>query len=405
MGAVALLLVQPVPVSIPLGAAILTLVGVLLLAMILGGLLILRLSAPGRPSARGAKPEHADRRAIPVESYLRQNVILNALPFPAALVSPDGRPLAVNAEAAPWLEGGSPPRLASPLRTLAQRVADSREAEVVQVTLGAGQPPIRVHASPLLRSSHRRGEAGEALRPADTKVHGMLLMALSGVSGPSLDLTRLVAHELRTPLTAIMGHAEILESCDLADEALWRRSRDFIATEAQRLARLVDDLLSLSRLEASPPLLRTVNLRAVVESAMGRLFDRSEAADLTLTLDTPSSLARVRADPDRLEQALVNLLDNAIKYTPAGGTVTALLISEGGYVRVDISDTGPGISPDDLPHLFEPLYRAENARGLPGTGLGLTIVRTILEQHGTSISVSSTPGQGTTFTFRLPVAR
>jgi two-component system phosphate regulon sensor histidine kinase PhoR len=233
----------------------------------------------------------------------------------------------------------------------------------------------------------------------------MLLMALSESSGAGLDLTRLVAHELRTPLTAIIGHSEILESCDPADEALWRRSRDFIATEAQRLARLVDDLLSLSRLEVSPPLPRTINLRVVVESALSHLFDRAEAVDLALTLDAPSSLPRARADPDRLEQALINLMDNAIKYTPAGGTVTARLISEGGYVRVDISDTGPGISPDDLPHLFEPLYRAESARGLPGTGLGLTIVRTILEQHGTSISVSSTPGRGTTFTFRLPVAR
>ena len=173
----------------------------------------------------------------------------------------------------------------------------------------------------------------------------------------------------------------------------------------QRLARLVDDLLALSRLEASPPLMRTVNLRAVVESALSSLFDRAETAGLTLTLDAPSSLPRVRADPDRLGQALVNLLDNAIKYTPARGTVTTRLTSEGGYVCVEISDTGPGIPPDDLPHLFEPLYRAESVRHLPGTGLGLTIVRAILDQHGAPISVRSTPGKGTVFTFRLSVAR
>jgi signal transduction histidine kinase len=410
MGVVAFLLIQPFPVSIPLGVVILALVGVLLLAMILGGLLVLRLHTLARPSVRAAKPERADQRAevtrpAQAMSSPRQNVILNALPFPAVLVSPDGRPLAVNAEATPWLEGTSPPRLASPLRTLVRRVADSREAEAVQITLSEGQPPLRMHASPLLGGGHRPGEPAAAPYPTGATLHGVLLLALSGVASASLDLTRLVAHELRTPLTAIVGHAEILESCDPTDEALWRRSRDFIAAETQRLARLMDDLFALSRLEASPPLLRTVNLRAVVESALSHLFDHAEAAELTLTLDAPSSLPRVRADPDQLEHALVNLLDNAIKYTPAGGTVTARLTSEGGYVRVEISDTGPGISPDDLPHLFEPLYRAESVRGLPGTGLGLTIVRAILDQHGAPISVRSTPGQGTTFTFRLPAAR
>jgi two-component system phosphate regulon sensor histidine kinase PhoR len=233
----------------------------------------------------------------------------------------------------------------------------------------------------------------------------VLLIAPPGVGDSTLNLTRLVAHELRTPLTAIVGHAEILASCNPADEALWRRSRDFIAAETQRLARLVDDLLALSRLEASPPLMQTVNLRAVVESALSFLYNRAESAGLTLILDAPPSLPRIRADAHRLEQALVNLLDNAVKYTPGGGTITVRMMSEGGYVRVEVGDTGPGIAPDDLPHLFEPLYRAESVRHLPGTGLGLTIVRAILDQHNAPISVRSQPGQGATFTFRLPVAQ
>jgi two-component system phosphate regulon sensor histidine kinase PhoR len=380
MSSVVLASIQPPPVSIPLGAILLALVGLLLLAAALGGLLALRLPRRLRRPARAAQVAPG-----PPDELLR------ALPFPAALASPAGLLLAANAEASAWLESGSPPRLASPLRTLARRVAESREAETIQVTLGEGRPALRVHASPL-----PAGRTGSPLQ-------GVLLLALPRSAGISLDLTRLVAHELRTPLTAIVGHAEILESCDPAEEALWRRSRAFIAAEAQKLARLVDDLLSLARLEASPPLLRTVNLRAVVESALSRLFDGAEASRLTLTLDAPASLPRVRADPDRLEQALVNLLDNAIKYTPAGGAVTVRLTSEGGYVRVEVGDTGPGIAPEDLPHLFEPLYRAESVRGLPGTGLGLTIVRAILDQHGAAISVRSAPG-GTTFTFRLPVA-
>ncbi len=154
-----------------------------------------------------------------------------------------------------------------------------------------------------------------------------------------------------------------------------------------------------------PALMQTVNLRAVVESALSSTYDRAEAASLTLILDGPPSLPRVRADAHRLEQALVNLLDNAIKYTPGGGTLTVRTISEGGYVRVEVCDTGPGIAPDDLPHLFEPLYRAESVRHLPGTGLGLTIVRAILDQYNAPVSVRSQPGQGATFTFRLPVAQ
>ena len=384
-------LIQSPSASIPLGLVVLVLIGSLALAMILGGWWAWRLSArtprksadlPASPLAPLATPSLAD--------------VLNALPFPAALVSLDGQPRVVNDQAASaWLVASSPPRLSTPLVTLAQRVAAGGAVETAAVTLGTagGQPPVRVRAVPLLGRSHAY---------AGTARDGVLLVGQTGGEA-GLNLTRLVAHELRTPLTAIVGHAEILESCSPADEVLWRRSRDFIAAEAQRLARLVDDLLALSRLEAAP-LMRAVNVRAVAEGALSRLFDRAEAAGLKLTLDAPPSLPRVRADADRLEQALTNLLDNAVKYTPGGGTVTVRLISEGGYVRVEVGDTGPGISPDDLPHLFEPLYRAESARHLPGTGLGLTIVRAILDQHGAPVSVHSAPDQGTAFTFRLPVA-
>jgi signal transduction histidine kinase len=368
---------QPPHASVPVGVVILALVGLLLMAMVVGGLLALWL----RPSPAQASSPWLDD-------------VLNALPFPVAIVNPDGSPVAVNAEAASWLEQHSPARLAPPLGNLARRIAASQKTETIQITLGEGQPSLNVQASPLMSGDRD---------PVHT-LHGVLLMAPPG-RADSLNLTRLVAHELRTPLTAIVGHAEILASCSPADEALWQRSRSFIAAETQRLARLVDDLLALSRLEASPPLIQTVNLRAVIETAMSSMFDRAEIASLTLTLDAPPSLPRIRADSHRLEQALVNLLDNAIKYTPKGGTVTVRLISEGGYVRVEVSDTGAGIPADDLPHLFEPLYRAESVRHLPGTGLGLSIVRTILDQHGAPISVRSRPGQGAMFTFRLPVAQ
>ena len=235
-------LIQSPSASIPLGAVVLGLIGALALAMILGGWWAWRLSArtprksvslPAPPPALLAAPSLAD--------------VLNALPFPAALVSLDGQPRVVNDQAASaWLVASSPPRLSTPLVTLAQRVAIGGAIETALVTIGTtgGQPPVRVRAVPLLGRRHPH---------AETMQDGVLLVGQTGGES-NLSLSRLVAHELRTPLTAIVGHAEILESCSLADEALWRRSRDFIAAEAQRLARLVDDMLALSRLEAAAAL-------------------------------------------------------------------------------------------------------------------------------------------------------
>lgn len=212
-----------------------------------------------------------------------------------------------------------------------------------------------------------------------------------------------MSHELRTPLTAILGHVDILGSCDPGkDEVLWRRSRDFIASEAERLARLVEDLLTLSRLDLTPLQYRPVNLRAVAEEAVSSLFQTAEARNVRLSLQSAPSLPRVPGDRDRLHQVFLNLLDNAVKYTSAGGDVAVHLSSTGDSVQVEVRDSGAGIAPEDLDHVFEPLYRGQDVRDVPGTGLGLTIVRTILEQHGSTIHVESNLHQGTTFRFCLP---
>ena len=219
-------------------------------------------------------------------------------------------------------------------------------------------------------------------------------------------LVSAVSHELRTPLTAILGMRDILGSCDpRQDEALWRRSRDFIAGEAQRLARLVEDLLTLSRLDLTPLRRAPVNVRAIVEEAISSLFQAAEARRVRLALQSPPSLSRVMGDRDRLHQAFLNLIDNAVKYSPDDSQVTVSLTPEEQAVQVEVRDSGRGIQPQDLPYIFEPLYRSEGARDVPGTGLGLTIVRTILEQHGSTIEVQSVPGQGTVFRFRLPYAQ
>jgi len=216
-----------------------------------------------------------------------------------------------------------------------------------------------------------------------------------------------IAHELRTPLTAIMGHADILASCSIEEEGLWRRSQQFITGEAERLARLVEDLLALSRLDLSASPLAPVNLQAAAEEALSALWQSAEERGVTLTLQAAPGLPRVLGDADRLRQVFVNLLDNGVKYTPTGGRVTVRLApdEDAGLVQVSVSDTGMGVPATDLPYIFDPLYRGEQAdRAATGTGLGLTIVRTILSQHGAEIRVQSEPERGTTFSFDLPIA-
>jgi signal transduction histidine kinase len=202
-----------------------------------------------------------------------------------------------------------------------------------------------------------------------------------------------------------MGHVEILNSCGIDEEALWRRSLGFVGGETERLARLVEDLLSLSRLDRIPLHLQPLNLRVAAEEAISALFEAAERNNVVPIFQAPTDLPRVLADPDRIRQVFLNLLDNAIKYAP-GSMVTVRLTRESGMVHVEVSDNGPGIPPEDLPNIFEPFRRSEQAApGSRGTGLGLTIVRAILDQHQTAISVQSESGQGTKFSFSLPIAR
>jgi two-component system phosphate regulon sensor histidine kinase PhoR len=148
-----------------------------------------------------------------------------------------------------------------------------------------------------------------------------------------------------------------------------------------------------------------VNLRAVAEEAISAVWQPAEEKGVTLALQAAAGLPRVRGDVDRLRQVFVNLLDNGVKYTPAGGQVTVRLMPDENYVRAEISDTGMGIPEADLPHIFNPLFRGDLAGQMaPGTGLGLTIVRTILAQHRAEIQVQNEPERGAIFSFDLPIA-
>jgi len=284
-----------------------------------------------------------------------------------------------------------PPELPLALLALVSQVLLSDTEETTEILSDQGER-LRVTVTPL-GSTNRIGTLVLIHRPGEKTGRIQSYRHLIGA----------MAHELRTPLTAILGHVDILGSCDPEqDEALWRRSREFIASEAERLARLVEDLLTLSRLDLTPVQHRPVNLRAVAEEAISSLFQTAETHGISLSLQSAPSLPRVPGDRDRLHQVFLNLLDNAVKYTDVGGKVSVHLSAREDGVQVEVRDSGVGIAPEDLDHVFEPLYRGQDVRGVPGTGLGLTIVRTILNQHNSTIYVESAVAQGTTFRFCLP---
>ncbi len=234
------------------------------------------------------------------------------------------------------------------------------------------------------------------------------------------DFVANVSHELRTPLAAIGGYAETLLGGALDDAARARRFLSIIERHTVRLGRLVDDLLTLSDLELGRTELRRVAVRTddVVETTFEVLRNRAVQAGITLTRDLTPDTPLLEADADRLEQALVNLVDNAIKYTPRGGHVRVsasaadparapdgtIPSSRGGCVEIAVSDTGIGVPSEDLPRLTERFYRVDKARSreLGGTGLGLAIVKHIIQAHGGSMRIESELGRGTTVRLYVP---
>jgi len=363
----------------------------------LAAIAILALGAAAGWLAARARARRKAARGEPGRAW-PPAALLDALPQAAVIVNSDGQIAARNTRAAQVLKTlGRGDALPLTVDAAAGRVARTRTAEALEIST-PGKPirRLQVSVAPLGSDGPVSGDALVSFTDP---------VAMSNRVEVYQRLTSLIAHELRTPMTAIMGHVDILNSCRMDEEALWRRSLGFVAGETERLARLVEDLLSLSRLDLMPLHIQSMSVRAAAEEAISSLFEVSQQHGVTLVLQAPGEMPRVQADPDRIRQVFLNLLDNAIKYAP-GGTVTLQLEPNGETVRVAIGDNGPGISAEDLPHIFEPLFRGGRATpGSSGTGLGMTIVRTILDQHSAPISVNSLPTQGTTFSFFLPVAR
>lgn len=213
-----------------------------------------------------------------------------------------------------------------------------------------------------------------------------------------------LAHELKNPLTAILGHLELLESAP--DGRVTDRSLAAIERGATRLRHLVDDLLLLSRVgDPQRPLEpTTVDLVEIVTSVADLLEPQATKQGVTLVLEGTSDKVPVWGDAAELDRVVSNLLSNAVKFSPVGGTVTCTVREHDGSVELRCRDEGIGISTDDQAHLFTEFFRSTNPEALqiPGTGLGLTIVRRIVERHDGSITLQSALGEGSTFTVRLP---
>jgi len=333
-------------------------------------------------------------------------VLLN-MASPVIMTDRTGRIIVSNPAAERAFGGGAPlpgrdvleavrsPELADRIDEVAARA----EAQVVPIGLISPERWFNVSLAPV------RGETGEV---AAVVAVFSDVSTMRQVERLRRDFVANVSHELLTPLTAVRGFAEtLLEGADEDPKA----RRDFIRimhNEADRMVALVEDLLQLSRLESGRVELRPVELDAgiVVDEVATVLRPQIEAGGLAFENAIPHDLGPVKADRELLRRVFMNLIGNAVKYTPAGGriTVSGMLVSSR-EARFVIEDTGVGIPPEDLPRVFERFYRVgkDRSRASGGTGLGLAIVKHIVEAHGGRVWAESEPGRGSRFWFSLPV--
>ena len=271
-------------------------------------------------------------------------------------------------------------------------------AQAVKKTVWQGDVALHISVSPLLLQS------GE--------VTGCVGIVSDVTSAERLEQTRRdyvanVSHELRTPLTAMRALIEPLRDGLVKTEEQRQQIYDVVLRETMRLSRLVNDMLELSRLQSgTASLSRSVFAPLPLFNLIHETYSAyAEDYQQTFVYDVPEDLPSVWGNPDRTQQVLIVLLDNAFKYTPEGGVVTLSACAEGDVVRVRVRDTGVGIPAADLPHVFDRFYKVDKSHHSKGTGLGLAIAYEIMKHLGEEMSVTSEPGQGSCFTFTLHIAQ
>ena len=271
-------------------------------------------------------------------------------------------------------------------------------AQAVKKTVWQGDVALHISVSPLLLQS------GE--------VTGCVGIVSDVTSAERLEQTRRdyvanVSHELRTPLTAMRALIEPLRDGLVKTEEQRQQIYDVVLRETMRLSRLVNDMLELSRLQSgTASLSRSVFAPLPLFNLIHETYSAyAEDYQQTFVYDVPEDLPSVWGNPDRTQQVLIVLLDNAFKYTPEGGVVTLSACAEGDVVRVRVRDTGVGIPAADLPHVFDRFYKVDKSHHSKGTGLGLAIAYEIMKHLGEEMNVTSEPGRGSCFTFTLHIAQ
>lgn len=266
---------------------------------------------------------------------------------------------------------------------------------------GRGPRPLQLEVDAVPVNARHPGGGGAVLVLHD-------VTAARRVEAMRRDFVANVSHELKTPLTSVQGFAETLLAGALEQPETARRFVAIIRSEAERMAALVRDLLTLARLEGDPGAVqpRALDLIPVVRQVLDRFVPVAAAAGVTLAPLSAPDAAMALADPDQVDLVLSNLFDNAIKYNVDGGRVEVAVAVAAGEVRVTVSDTGYGIPPEALPRIFERFYRVDKGRSRKagGTGLGLAIVKHIVEAHGGRVWAESQLGKGARLSFTLPAA-
>jgi two-component system phosphate regulon sensor histidine kinase PhoR len=268
------------------------------------------------------------------------------------------------------------------------------KTQAVQYESGASKKYIRAIAIPI---------------SAD-ELSGVLLLLQDLTELRNLQTTRRelignISHEFRTPLASIKAMAETLHNGAVDDKETARDFLSRIDDEVERLTQIVAELTELSRIETGQAELRLepVNLNLLIEEVTTQLSTQAERQQLIVERKLAVDTRPVQADKERIRQTIINLVHNAIKFTDPGGKITIATQARDDSVIVDISDTGVGISKNDLPHVFERFYKGDRARSGGGTGMGLAIAKHVIEAHGGSIWVQSEEGIGSNFSFSLPV--
>jgi two-component system phosphate regulon sensor histidine kinase PhoR len=341
-----------------------------------------------------------------------RNELIAALPDPTVLLDPDGRVLAMNASAsaiAPALRRGELASLALRLPDVVEamrRAAQSRKLERVEfVERTPAERWFEVIVTPLQHENAADKRAGLLLTFRD-------LTPMRRLEEMRVDFVANASHELRTPLAALSGFIETLKGPARNDVAARERFLDIMEAQAKRMARLIDDLLSLSRIELAAHVRpqNPVELYPVVRQVADALQMLARERGVTVTVDEPAEPLVVSGDRDELTRVFENLVENALKYGASGKRVEITLSrapsANGDEAVVTVRDYGPGIPPEHLPRLTERFYRVDvtESRAQGGTGLGLALVKHIMNRHRGRLTIESRPGQGATFTIRMPLS-